>query len=77
MTRQEANYEILDVLKDFVKSNPDLRFGQLLTLLNIVESVMMFDDETQQLHSIWYDEFYTESEEILERIRKIYPKEEI
>ena len=52
--RQEANREIVSILTAFVELFPDQRFNQLLTNLDVVTVE---------------DDYNTESEELLKRIR--------
>lgn len=62
--RQECNREIIKLLSDAVEKNPDLRFGQLLVCLDIVEG--SFDEEhTYRLR----DPFYEESADTWKRIK--------
>jgi hypothetical protein len=62
MTRQAANYEILNKLYAIVEKHPDWRFHQILQNLDI----NLRDVATLRC----FDQFYEESEETLERINK-------
>ena len=64
MTRLEANKKIVDILKQIVESNPDLRFGQILFnyVLNYSQS------DSGQIHID--DPFYELSENTLKRIKE-------
>lgn len=59
MLRQEANKKILEKLAIMVEKYPDMRFGQLLVNLNIIQT----DYEGRIM-----DPFYKESVNILEDI---------
>ena len=59
MLRQEANRKILEVISQKIEKYPDMRFGQLLVNLNIVQT----DYEGRIM-----DPFYKESVNILEDI---------
>ena len=54
MTRLEANAEIIKILLEIMDKNPDLRFGQLLSNLEVVLE----------------DPFYEESEITLNRVKR-------
>jgi hypothetical protein len=63
MTRLEANREILALLNDHIEKYPDERFSQILQ--NIKVNICYRD------YAIFLeDEFYLESEKLLERIKK-------
>lgn len=64
MTRLEANREILALLNDHIEKYPDERFSQILQ--NIKVNICYCDDELMMIQ----DEFYLESEKLLERIKK-------
>ena len=63
MTRLEANREILAILADHIEKAPDIRFGQLLVNLGVLDRVEGFR---------WYirDCAFTESEVTLRRTRE-------
>lgn len=63
MTRQAANYEILNTLYAIVERYPDWRFHQILQNLQInLREVTEFK---------CLDQFYEESEETLERVKQM------
>lgn len=62
MTRQAANYEILNKLYAIVEQHPDWRFHQILQNLD----VNLRDVATLRC----FDQFYEESEETLERVKQ-------
>lgn len=55
MTRQEANLQILEILKALVQGSPDLRFIQLLWVYDIIE------------HDV--DKYHEESTRTLENLK--------
>lgn len=60
MKRSEATVEIIETLLELAKKNPSLRFGQLIMSCNLVAA------------QPGNDEFYTESETSLERLKNSY-----
>lgn len=64
--RQQANREILKNIEEMVNKHPDLRFGQILVNLGIIEYERNTYDETL----ITKDPFNEESIVTLNRIRK-------
>lgn len=66
MTRQQANYKILEILKQQIEQQPDIRFSQLLKNMDIVLEIK--DDFGNLLG--WAGEFYVESEWLLQRINR-------
>jgi hypothetical protein len=63
MTRQAANYEILNILYAIVEKHPDWRFHQILQNLQInLREVTEFK---------CLDQFYEDSEETLERVKQM------
>lgn len=64
--RQEANVEILQMLGEAVMKYPDLRFGQILVNLGIIE----YERNTYDESLITKDPFNEESVVTLNRIRK-------
>ena len=60
--RQYANLKILEKLKDFVLAHPDIRFGQTLAILNIIEY-----DRTKLTPEV-IDPFFEESVDTLEKV---------
>jgi hypothetical protein len=63
MTRQAANYEILNKLYAIVEKHPDWRFHQILQNLDI----NLRDVATLRC----FDQFYEESEETLKRVKQM------
>ena len=62
--RELSNNELLKLLTQYLQNNPDQRFGQALSNLGIVEIV-------HSTHgTMWQNEFYTESTELLTRVLK-------
>ena len=59
MKRKEANQKLLEILKETLENNPELRFIQALWALNLID-----------VHSMGniVDRFYEESSTTLERI---------
>jgi len=71
MNRQDYNRLILDKLHLVVEENPDLRFGQILWNLGILDWEEMTDCRaTPIIRDIYNDE----SKDIYEKLRKIYDK---
>ena len=69
--RQEFNREILEILIEAVEKNPQLRFGQIMSMLRTVtHSRPMSQQTADQCDAHWRDEFYLESEVLLERMRR-------
>lgn len=68
MNRQEANRKILSILSDAVEQHADLRFHQILQNLyiNLKDTKDGVVSEDKCL-----DQFYEESEETLERIKRM------
>lgn len=63
--RKELNLKIARTLTDYLIANPDIRFGQALETLGIVDS------ETNDYGvPIWYNHFYEEPKDMLERMEK-------
>ena len=63
--RQKANVQILKKLHDYFIAYPDIRFGQALANLNIIEY-----DRTKLTPEV-IDPFFEESADILEKVNKI------
>lgn len=69
MTRLEANREILAVLSNYLESNPDLRFGQALTNLNIASHLRSYAmNENKELEVFYDDIFFQESSDLSDRL---------
>ena len=60
--RQQSNLKILDLIMEYVDKYPQLRFGQILANLNIIQY-----DDADQKHPV-IDPFYEESTEMYNRI---------
>lgn len=60
--RQTANLQILDMLKNYFLAYPDMRFGQALANLNVIEY------DRSKLTPEVVDPFYDESVDILQRV---------
>lgn len=72
-SRAEANGELIVILSDYLETYPDVRFSQALQNLYYVEQLpitLMTDPH------LWQDEFYLESEELLQRVCECAPKKE-
>jgi hypothetical protein len=61
--RQLMNTDLVIELGKLVVENPDLRFGQILSNFGFVV-------RDEEFPTKWKDEFYLESEAVLERVRK-------
>lgn len=66
MTRQQANEQLVLILQDLVQKTPDLRFGQLLSSYGFVKENRPANPD-QKID--WQNEFYTEPNVILERVK--------
>lgn len=66
MTRKECNSVILGIIADAIKEYPDMRFGQILANLNIIQ----YEQNTYDDSFITLDPFNVESSEMLENIKK-------
>lgn len=66
MNRQEANRIILKQISDMVESQPDLRFQQILQIMNISRTKLV--GELPNQHLIGEDLFNEESTKTLEII---------
>ena len=66
--RQKANLQILNKLYDYFLAYPDIRFGQALANLNIIEY-----DRTKLTPEV-IDPFFEESADILEKVNKTIEK---
>lgn len=67
MTRQEANIKILKHIEEVVNEYPDLRFGQILANLGIVE----YEYNTYDDAVITKDPFHVESVDTLKKIKYV------
>ena len=73
MTRLDYNLQILDYLKAYANHYPDMRFGQILSNLNIASHIKCYD-EGDQYH--FQDIFFPESEETYHAVYASLPVEE-
>lgn len=67
MTRLEINRELLNILESLIEKYPDMRFSQILLNFAFVKPERPAKPE---LRISWQDEFYKESSEIIERVRR-------
>lgn len=66
MTRKKYNIAILTIISRVIKEYPDMRFGQILANLNIIQYKQnTCDDSLTTL-----DPFNVESDKMLENIKK-------
>ena len=64
--RQYANLQILNKLRDYFLAHPDMRFGQALANLNIIEYYIMRMNEMQNVELRYeLDPTYTQEAAIL------------
>ena len=66
--RQNANLQILNKLRDYFLAHPDMRFGQALANLNIIEY-----DRTKLTPEV-IDPFFEESVDTLEKVKNTVEK---
>jgi hypothetical protein len=66
MTRKESNSIILGIIADAIQKCPDMRFGQILANLNIIQ----YEQNTYDDSVIALDPFNVESSKMLENIKK-------
>jgi hypothetical protein len=67
MIRQQINEELVGILNRLVQNNPDLRFGQILSVYGFVQEIRSHDAIPRQQ---WKNEFYTEPGEIIQRVTR-------
>lgn len=63
--RQKHNYLLLDTLKVVVSQYPDMRFGQILEAIHMVNTIKLPDGTLA-----WENEFYTEPDMLLKRVKE-------
>lgn len=63
--RQQDNFKILDILFEYLKKNPDIRFGQALSNLNLATH------RKESELARYMDIFYEEPSETLTKIKNI------
>lgn len=69
--RQVANLDILTIIEEMVMKYSDLRFGQILAMLDIVQYKTVNKTGALGAHVIEpVDPFYEESVDMLTRVRK-------
>lgn len=68
MHRKEENEKILEILKNYLESNPNVRFIQALWALNIIDRKII-DDPAHEIY-VPVDRFYEEPNETLKRITR-------
>jgi hypothetical protein len=73
--RQEANRAIVMYLFNMIENEPDLRFGQILQALKIVNKLEYITEDGEFVESSLEDEFYLESSELLKRVESSAKKE--
>lgn len=66
----EAKQEILNIIANYGKENPNLRFGQILFNLNINE----FKEDSEEIRDIYNDSDKKILERIQSRIKKLKNK---
>lgn len=66
MNRQEANRELLNELKLLIEKQPDSRWSQILQNYGFVKPLRPVKDPSEQY---WQNEFYTEGDVILKRVK--------
>lgn len=55
--RQQENFQILDILFEYLKKNPDIRFGQALHNLNLATHRMINDGfKPEDFKDIFHEE---------------------
>ena len=70
MNRQEYNFKILMILQTYLTQNPDIRFGQALSNLNIATHKKNSDEKWDDVAG-YKDIFYEEPETTLQNLRNI------
>lgn len=70
MNRQRYNLELIDLLEMMVAKHPELRMGQILTMYGVIDY-----DKEALFSPKWKNEFYLESEDLLERVKKKFNEE--
>lgn len=78
--RRQANKELLEILTKIVqRTDGHLRFSQILAGYGFTKDVSPFDAilkdaETVRGMQFWHNEFYTEPDKVLERVKKEYKR---
>jgi hypothetical protein len=69
--RQPANREIISIISDTIEKHPELRFGQILMILGVLETIYDTTDFPIALRKTFIkDPFNEESIYMLKRIKK-------
>lgn len=68
MNRKEGNKKLLQLLKDYLEANPDIRFIQALWNLKIIDDKIIEGNGHDIIVPV--DRFYEEPGETLERINR-------
>ena len=66
--RQAANREIIEILSDIVERYPELRFGQILAISNVIQYEHISCDSDQYVETV-KDPFNEESVDMLTRVK--------
>lgn len=72
--RQEANHELIEILTAQVKARPSERFGQILRNCGFIKENMKFHETGNFYPDGWSNEFNTEPQEILKRVKETLKK---
>lgn len=67
MNRQASNYQLAAILIELIKEYPDQRFSQILQNYGFIKPNRPADP---QVRVDWQNEFYEESDVILERVKQ-------
>lgn len=68
--RQQANAELLQIIGEAIMKYPDLRFGQILAMLDIIQYKTVNKVGALGAHVVeTVDPFYEESVDMLTRVR--------
>lgn len=72
MTRQQANYQLTNLLHEIVKKYPDLRFSQILQNFDYikVQEIKGMNAGGTYHYLVWKDEFYLEPQDLLKRVEE-------
>ena len=68
LSRLEANRQLVKILGEIVEQGNDLRFGQILRNYGFVREIRPVKPEAGIR---WQNEFYSEPQKILERVKRI------
>lgn len=70
MNRLEANLELVGLLEELVKLNPEQRFGQILHNYEFIKEETIKEVPGDWRQQGWLNEFNVESVELLKRVYK-------